>query len=122
MAKNDQMNNGMPSAHTMGHKDPSGLLSADTESMPVPDQGWTATGSIPGVDAGNGAPMRSAAGSQVDFSGKSAPGEPFSTDISGPADVEIPLNVLMSCDEPMGPTTGAGLRSAVGEEVPFNTK
>lgn len=117
MAKN--LNEGMPSAHGMGRKDPSGLLSADMEALPVPDQGWTATGSIPGVDEGGMPNFNSAAGSQVDMSGSRTPGEPFSTDISGPADVELPLNVLLSADEPMGPTTGAGLRSAVGEDVKF---
>lgn len=113
------VNDVMPSGHGMGHKDPSGLLSADMEAMPVPDQGWTATGSIPGVDEGSMPNFKSAAGSQVDMSGGRAPGEPFSTDISGPADVEIPLAVLLSADEPMGPTSGAGLRSASETTVKF---
>lgn len=116
------LNEGMPSAHSAGHKDPSGLLSADMESMPIPDQGWSAMGEIPGLDSGDGANMKSASGSQVDFAGSSMPGEPFSTDMSGKADLELPLNVLMSADEPMGPRTGAGLRSAVGEDFPLNTK
>lgn len=118
MAKND-VNEGMPAAHTMGHKDPSGLLSADEMTGPLPDTGWTATGSIPGVDAAAGVPLNTASGSQVDFNGKSAPGQPFSPGINGPADGEIPLAVLLTADEPMGPTTGAGLRSAVEEPVRF---
>lgn len=117
-----KVNQGMPSEHAMGHKDSSGLLSADDMGGPLPDQGWTATGSIPGIDAANGAPMNSAAGSQVNFSGKSNPGEPYSTNMSGETDVELPLAVLLSADEPMGPTTGAGLRSAVGEDVSFSNR
>lgn len=116
------LNDGMPSAHSPGHKDPSGLISADDMGGPLPNQGWTATGEIPGIDPGDGANMKSASGSMVDFAGSSMPGEPFSTDMSGKADLELPLNVLMSADEPMGPTTGAGLRSAVGEDFPLNTK
>lgn len=114
------VNKDMPSGHSMGFKDPSGLLSADDSIGPLPDQGWTATGSIPGIDAAAGLPVNSAAGSQVDFSGKSAPGEPYTgTNMSGQGDQGLPMNVLMSADEPMGPTTGAGLRSAVGEPVKF---
>lgn len=118
MAK-DNVNQGMPSAHGMGRKDPSGLLSANMEALPLPDQGWSASGVIPGVDEGGMPNFNSAAGSQVDMSGGRAPGEPFSTDIGGPADVELPLNVLMSADELMGPTTGAGLRSASETTVKF---
>lgn len=114
------MNENMPAGHSAGFKDPSGLLSADEMTGPLPDQGWTATGSIPGIDAAAGLPINSAAGSQVDFSGKSAPGEPFTgTDMSGQGDQGLPMAVLMSCDEPMGPTTGAGLRSASDEMVKF---
>lgn len=115
----NDVNKNMPSGHSMGFKDPSGLLSADDDIGPLPDQGWTASGSIPGIDAANGLTINSAAGSQVDFSSKSNPGEPYSTNMSGDTDVDIPMNVLMSADEPMGPTTGAGLRSAAGETVKF---
>lgn len=113
------VNDNMPAGHSVGFKDPSGLLSADEMTGPLPDQGWTATGSIPGIDAAAGLPINSAAGSMVDFSGKSNPGEPFSPRTEGPTDGEIPMNILMSADEPMGPTTGAGLRSASDEPVKF---
>lgn len=114
------VNDKMPAGRSAGFKDPSGLLSADDDIGALPDQGWSATGSIPGIDAAAGLPINSAAGEQVDFSGKSAPGEPFTgTDMSGQGDQGLPMAVLMSADEPMGPTTGAGLRSAVGEDVTF---
>ncbi len=99
--------------------DASGLRSANDMTDAIPDQGWTASGSIPGVDNPGNEPINSAADSSVSFNGNSVPTPPYMTDMSGPADAEIPLNVLMSADEPMGPTTGAGLRSAVGEPVNF---
>lgn len=99
--------------------DASGLRSANDMTDSIPDQGWTASGSIPGIDNPGPEPINSAIGTSVSFNGQSAATDPYMTDISGPADAEVPLNVLMSVDEPMGPTTGAGLRSASDEPVSF---
>jgi hypothetical protein len=107
-----------------GVMDASGLRSANEMADTVDPQGWTATGTIPGVDAGAGAPVNSASDSNVDLAGKTSHGQPFTgtPGIPGNPDGEIPLAILIKTDEPMGPTEGAGLRSAVGSTVNFKNK
>lgn len=106
------------SGHKAGTTDASGLRSANDMTDSIPMEGWGAVHQLPGVDADSNEKIRSAAGEQVDFSGKSAPGQPMSAQFGAP-ETEVPLTILINTGEEMGPTTGAGLRSAVEEPVKF---
>ena len=109
--------------HKPGNMDSSGLRSANDMTDSCPEVGWTASDNIPGVDEPGGVSLNTAGDSVVDFSGSNEPGQPFTPRTSGPvADGVPPLAVLLSADEPMGPNTGAGLRSAVDEQVNFKRK
>jgi len=97
-------------------KDASGLRSANEMTDSCPEKGWGGVGAIPGVDANVNAPIRSASDSGFDPDGDTMPGQPFSTSM-GTQDAEVPVSQFIDVGEAVGPNTGAGLRSAVGDNV-----
>lgn len=95
----------------------SGLRSANDMSDSIPAKGWGGEEEISGVDMGNGGgALRSASASGVSMGGPTGSG-PAMTSMNGPSadDADVPMSILMNVGEEPGPTTGAGLRSAVGE-------
>lgn len=95
------------------HKDASGLVSANDMSMPCPDQGWGGIDSVPGVDPGMSAPIRSSVDRGFSPDDKMVGGPGPNVSMSGD-DVELPLTTLMDVGEQPSEKTGAGLRTAVG--------
>lgn len=96
-------------------KDASGLRSANEMTDTCPDKGWGGEDSIPGVDPGNAAPIRSSANQGFSPNDQMVGGPPPEVSMSGD-DVGMPLTTLMNIGEEPGEKTGAGLRTAVGTQ------